>query len=67
MAKRTFRNVTVQDKQYAWTVGKVENGVELKIWENKQIILRKELNYIDEVTTDLVAKVIEKDIILKKD
>ena len=60
---KTHRNITVQDKQYAWTIVKKKEAIELKIWENKQIILRKELNYVDEVTPSFVASVIEKDIL----
>ena len=56
------RKIVVEEQEFAWSIGKTmyqgDNIPEVRIWKDKQIVLRKGITEENEITPSLVKKII---------
>jgi hypothetical protein len=57
--KKKYRDITIDNKQYAWQVKDNPMGKELVIWYNKVIISSSDVSNITTVTPKYVSDVIK--------
>jgi len=62
--KKKFRNITVNDKEYAWSSRVVDGQhLTLKIWHDKKVIYEKPVGiYAKAVTPKMVKYIIEREV-----